>query len=168
MNTLPLTRGDVPPSPFLADHTKEQEILSFRLGDEEYGIPLLCVQEIRSFQTPTRLAGARKDLLGVIDLRGEIVPLFDLRLRFALARADFDPFTVVIVVQIHGRCIGVVADGVNDVAALQPDQIRKMPALKGGPDQAHLRAVACIGERRVVLMDIESMLRDTTQIPQLH
>ena len=158
MNTLQLSEHAAP-SPQLATF-HEQEVLSFRLGDEEYAIPLRCVREIRSYQAPTRLAGSHKDLLGVIDLRGEIVPLLDLRRRFALPAAEFNTFTITIIVHLDGRPIGVVVDSVNDVVALSPAQIRAMPPMKGGQDQQHLMAIACVGERRLVLLHIESLLSD--------
>lgn len=163
MNTLTVT----PPSAdthgrqaFVAGASIEQEALTFLLGEEEYGIRLGCVQEIRSYQAPTRLAGAREDLLGVIDLRGEVVPLLDLRRRFALDQALFDSCTVIIVVQVDERRIGAVVDQVNEVLNLSPEQIRPMPPIATlGTDQAHLCGLASQGDRRVLLLDIESLLR---------
>lgn len=139
-----------------------QEALSFKLGDEEYGISLLCVQEIRSFQVPTRLAGAGEHVLGVIDLRGEVVPLIDLRRRFGLPAVEFNDITVIIVISLGDRRVGVVADQVNDVVGLSPEQIRPMPAMKGGADQRHLVALASLEEQRtLVLLDIEALLRSS-------
>lgn len=146
---------------FSADARGPSEALVFLLDGQEYGIALHCVQEIRSYQAPTRLAGAAAFVLGVIDLRGEVVPMLDLRLRLGLPAAEFDAFTVVIVVSLGTRRIGVVADRVNDVVELAPQQIRAMPAMKGGADQRHLVAIASLDERAVVLMDIESLLTDT-------
>ena len=140
----------------------EQEVLSFQLGDEEYAIPLRCVREIRSYQPPTRLAGSHKDLLGVIDLRGEIVPLLDLRRRFELPLAEFNHFTITIVIHVDGRPFAVVVDSVCDVVALTPAQVRSMPPLSGTEEQRHLTAICCVGPRRLVLLDIESLLRDLT------
>jgi|SRR6218665_187363 len=137
-----------------------QEALTFKLGNEEYGISLLCVQEIRSFQVPTRLAGASEHLLGVIELRGEVVPLIDLRRRFGLPGVEFNDVTVIIVISLGDRRVGVVADQVNDVVALGPTQIRPMPAMQGGADQRHLVALASLEEQRtLVLLDIEALLR---------
>lgn len=141
-------------------HFPAQEILAFRLAEEEYGIPLRCVQEIRSYQAPTRLAGAHAQWLGVIDLRGEVVPLLDLRRRLALAAAEPDSLTVVIVISLGERRIGVVADQVNDVIALERGQIRAMPALPGVPEQRHMPGMAVVADRRLVLMDIQGLLRE--------
>jgi purine-binding chemotaxis protein CheW len=145
---------------FSADAAGPTEALAFLLDGQEYGIALGCVQEIRSYQPPTRLAGATDDVLGVIDLRGEIVPLIDLRRRLGLPIAEFGASTVVIVISLGDRRVGIVVDGVDDVLALTPQHVRAMPAMRGGPDQRHLVAIASLDERRVVLMDIESLLAD--------
>jgi purine-binding chemotaxis protein CheW len=137
------------------------EALVFLLDGQEYGITLGCVQEIRSYQAPTRLAGATDYVLGVMDLRGEIVPILDMRLRLGLARTDITGFTVVIVVSLGSRRIGIVADQVNDVVALQPDEIRRMPGMGGHPDQRHFVAIASLAGRSVVLLDIEALLDDS-------
>jgi purine-binding chemotaxis protein CheW len=140
-------------------HFPAQEILAFRLAEEEYGIPLRCVQEIRSYQTPTRLAGAHAQWLGVIDLRGEVVPLLDLRRRLALAAAEPDSLTV-IVISLGERRIGVLADQVNDVIALERGQIGALPALPGVPEQRYMPGIAVVADRRLVLMDIQGLLRE--------
>lgn len=140
---------------------RSQEVLAFRLGDEEYGISLQNVQEIRSYQAPTRLAGAQDHLLGVIDLRGEVVPLVDLRRRFALPKAAFDALTVIIVINLSDRCVGVVADQVNDVITLSAEQIRPMPHLPGCAEQRHMVAIGSVDDRRLVLLDIDSLLRSS-------
>ena len=150
------------PAPvFRADAPGKSEALVFQLDGQEYGIALGCVQEIRSFQAPTRLAGASNFMLGVIDLRGVVVPLIDLRLRLGLPAATVDAFTVVIVVALGERRIGIVADRVNDVVELLPGQIHAMPAMKGGPEQRHLVGIASLEARTVVLTDIEALLSDT-------
>lgn len=147
---------------FAATASHIQEALTFKLGDEEYGISLLCVQEIRSFQVPTRLAGADTHVLGVIDLRGEVVPLIDLRRRFGLPAVEFNDITVIVVISLGDRRVGVVADQVNDVVALSPAHIRRMPAMQGGADQRHLVALASLEQQRtLVLLDIEALLRST-------
>ena len=142
-----------------------QEILAFRLASEEYGIPLRCVQEIRSYQKPTHMAGAPAQWLGVIDLRGEVVPLLDLRRRLALAAAEPNDLTVVIVISLGERRVGVVADQVNDVIALERQQIRAMPALPGVPEQRHMPGMAVVADRRLVLMDIQALLREEAAPP---
>ena len=105
------------------------EFLSFQLGDEEYGIEIVQVQEIRSYAAPTRLANAAGYIKGLVNLRGVIVPILDLRLKFSLSSAEYNDFTVVIVLGVAGRTIGVVVDVVSDVLQLEPAQIRRMPVI---------------------------------------
>jgi purine-binding chemotaxis protein CheW len=101
---------------------KDQEFLAFRLGSEEYGIPILLTQEIRNFEALTRIANAPEYLKGVMNLRGVIVPVIDMRLRFATGEATFDASTVVIVLNIDGHVIGMIVDSVSDVVTCQPRQ----------------------------------------------
>lgn len=165
MNNLLLVPS-TPSAVFRHDATQASEALVFLLDGQEYGIALGCVQEIRSYQPPTRLAGSCDYLLGIMDLRGEVVPLIDMRRRLGMAAAAPDAFTVVIVISLGDRRIGIVADRVNDVVELAPGQIRAMPAMKGNADQRHLVAIASLAQRSVVLMDIESLLADTRSDPQ--
>lgn len=161
---LQVFRPEVRPAPgsFLLanDIDRPAEALCFQLGGQEYGIDLRCVQEIRSYQAPTRLAGACPPLLGLIDLRGDILPLLDLRRYFSMPHDGIDASTVTIVVRpATGCCVGVVVDAVNDVLALAPDQIRRLPRLpsiQGAPPD--LTAMGLVGDRRILLMDIESLL----------
>lgn len=162
MNSLQLVSTHTPGATivFRADASQSTEALVFLLDGQEYGIALHCVQEIRSYQAPTRLAGACDYLLGIMELRGEVVPMIDLRRRLGLHAPAFDAFTVVIVISLGERRIGIVADRVNDVVELAPQQIRAMPSMKGGADQRHLVAIANLDQRAVVLMDVESLLAD--------
>jgi purine-binding chemotaxis protein CheW len=143
---------------FRPDARLPTEALVFFLDGQEYGIALNCVQEIRSYQAPTRLAGAQDFVVGVIDLRGEVVPLVDMRRRLGMPATAPDAFTVVIVISLGERRVGIVADRVNDVVALAPGEIRAMPAMNGSPDQRHFVAIASLEGRSVVLLDIEALL----------
>ena len=111
--------------------TDWREFLAFRLGADEYGIDMLRVHEIRSYERPSRVADAPEFVKGVINLRGVIVPIVDLRVRLQLQVAQYDALTVVIVLQVGPRVMGVVVDAVSEVIALQPDQLR--PAVKRKP-----------------------------------
>lgn len=104
------------------------EFLSFRLGPEEYAIEILKVQEIRGWEQPTTIANAPRFVKGVINLRGTIVPIIDMRVKFDLGSADYNDFTVVIIVNVRGRTVGIVVDSVSDVLALAPEQLRPPPA----------------------------------------
>ena len=109
-------------------HAGTREYLSFKLGAEEYGIDILKVQEIRGYEPPTRIANAPEFIKGVVNLRGVIVPIVDMRVRFGLDEVKYDSFTVVIILNIAGRTIGMVVDSVSDVVELAHDQIRPLPA----------------------------------------
>ena len=138
-----------------------REVLTLRLGDEEYGIDILRVQEIRSYEKPTRIANAPHHLLGVTNLRGVIVPIVDLRVRFGLP-ADFDAGTVTIVLNVGSRTVGAVVDAVSDVLALTPEQIRPAPEFGGAIDASQLMGLATVRsgdrERMLILVDIERVL----------
>lgn len=141
-----------------SDNPRPHEFLAFKLGSEEYGLPILNVQEIRSYEKPTSLANSPADLLGVVSLRGVIVPVIDLRVRLRLAQANYDAQTVVIVVNVARRVVGLVVDGVSDVLTLQPHQMRPVPPLDSGFAPEHLLALGSLDERMLILLDIEKYL----------
>lgn len=138
-----------------------REMLTFRLGDEEYGIDILRVQEIRGYEAPTRIANAPAHVKGVINLRGVIVPIVDLRLKFGLAEAGYDRFTVVIILNVGQRVVGAVVDSVSDVIEIAPDQVRAAPELEAGVDASHITGIGTLGERMLVLIDIERLMLST-------
>ena len=107
---------------------RPREYLTFRLGEEEYGIDILKVQEIRGYEQPTRIANAPSFIKGVVNLRGVIVPIVDMRLKFGLGSAEYNDFTVVIILNLGARVVGMVVDSVSDVMALSPEQIRVLAA----------------------------------------
>lgn len=135
-----------------------REYLTFRLGQEEYGIDILKVQEIRGYEDPTRIANAPHFLKGVVNLRGTIVPIVDLRMRFGCDAAEYNSFTVTIVLHIGQRTIGVVVDSVSDVMEIPAEAIRSAPEMSSAVDAVYIRGLAQMGERMVILLDIESML----------
>ena len=133
------------------------EFLTFRLGGEEYGIDILRVQEIRSYEQPTRIANTPEFLRGVVNLRGVIVPIVDLRLKLGCT-AEFNAFTVVIVLNVKGRVIGAVVDSVSDVCELGGDMIKPAPLMNSGVDMSFITGIANVGERMLILMDIEGLM----------
>ena len=137
------------------------EYLTFRLGQEEYGIDILKVQEIRSYEQPTRMAHAPEFIKGVIDLRGVIVPIVDLRLKLGCATADYTDFTVVIILNVAGTVLGAVVDAVADVVALAADAIKPAPHFQGQMDSTFVRGIATMEERMLIVVDIESLLSGT-------
>jgi len=138
------------------------EFLSFRLGDEEYGIDILHVQEIRSYEAPTRIANAPLFIKGVVNLRGVIVPIVDLRLKLSCASADYTGFTVVIVLNVRGRVIGAVVDSVSDVLMLGADNIKPAPQMNASGDTGYVMGIGCVKngdvERILILTDIEALM----------
>ena len=141
-----------------AEAASVAEYLTFRLGEEEYSIDILRVQEIRSYEQPTRLAHAPDFIKGVIDLRGVIVPIVDLRLKLGCASADYTDFTVVIILNVGGTVLGAVVDAVADVVPLMNEAIKPAPQFQGAVDAAFVRGIATVGERMLIVMDIESLL----------
>ncbi|UUX94903.1 chemotaxis protein CheW [Aquabacterium sp. J223] len=139
------------------------EYLTFRLGEEEYGIDILRVQEIRSYEQPTRIANAPEFIKGVVNLRGVIVPIVDLRIKLGCPTAEYNAFTVVIVLNVKGRVIGTVVDSVSDVLELARDHIKPAPELSSSSvDTSFITGIGSIktdnAERMLILMDIESLM----------
>jgi purine-binding chemotaxis protein CheW len=134
------------------------EFLTFRLGGEEYGIEILKVQEIRSYEPPTRIANSASFFKGVVNLRGVIVPIVDLRLKFGCESADYNDFTVVIVLNIRGRVVGAVVDSVSDVLELPVEAVRPAPEIDAAVDTSHITGIANVADRMLILMDIDALM----------
>jgi purine-binding chemotaxis protein CheW len=134
------------------------EVLTFRLGEEEYGIDILKVQEIRGWERPTAIANTPRFIKGVIDLRGAIVPIVDLREKFGLAKATYDASTVVIILNVARRVIGIVVDAVSDVLSLAANQLRPAPELGAGLHNGYITGLGAVGGRMLILADIEQLL----------
>ncbi|SOZ39664.1 chemotaxis protein CheW [Cupriavidus neocaledonicus] len=135
-----------------------QEFLVFTLGSEEYGIDILKVQEIRSYETVTRISSAPDFIKGVTNLRGVIVPIVDLRLKFRLGNVRYDNQTVVIILNVAGRVVGIVVDGVSDVLTLTGDAIKPAPEFGVSISTEHLTGLGTIDGRMLVLIDIEKLM----------
>ncbi len=134
------------------------EFLAFTLGQEEYGIDILKVQEIRGYEAVTRIANAPEFLKGVINLRGIIVPVVDMRIKFKLGTPTYDQFTVVIILNIAGRIMGMVVDSVSDVIMLAPEQVRPAPEMGTVFDTNYLIGLGTIDERMLILVDIDKLM----------
>ncbi|MBS0444790.1 MAG: chemotaxis protein CheW [Proteobacteria bacterium] len=134
------------------------EYLTFRLGEEEYGIDILKVQEIRSYESPTRIANAPSFIKGVVNLRGVIVPIVDLRLKLGCASAEYNSFTVVIVLNVKGRVVGAVVDSVSDVLELSREAIKPAPEMSSAIDTSFITGIGSVAERMLILMDIEGLM----------
>ncbi|MGH8077726.1 MAG: chemotaxis protein CheW [Lysobacter sp.] len=140
-----------------ADDASE-EFLTFALAEEEYGVEILKVQEIRGYDTVTRLPDAPDYIKGVINLRGTIVPVIDMRMKFRLARVEYTAMTVMIVLNVGGRVVGIVVDSVSDVIRLAAEQIREVPELGSTIDRKFLTGLGMVEERMLILLDIERLM----------
>jgi purine-binding chemotaxis protein CheW len=134
------------------------EVLTCTLGNEEYGIGLLKVQEIRGYDSVTRIANAPDCIKGVINLRGVIVPIVDMRIQFGLRSPIYDEFTVVIILNIAKRVVGIVVDRVSDVVSLTDEQIKPPPEMAAVMLADYLLGMAALEQRMVILIDIERLL----------
>ncbi|WP_110599389.1 MULTISPECIES: chemotaxis protein CheW [Salinicola] len=142
----------------LANDAASSEYLVFSLGDEEYAVDILKVQEIRGYENVTRIANVPDFIKGVTNLRGVIVPIIDLRLKFHLDKVEYGGQTVVIVVNVDDRIVGVVVDGVSDVMSLAPDQIKPAPEFGVTLSSDYLSGIGSLEDRMLVLVDIEKLL----------
>ena len=134
------------------------EFLSFTLGQEEYGIDIQKVQELRGYDAVTRIANAPEYIKGVVNLRGIIVPIIDMRIKFQLGVPTYDQFTVVIVLNIGGRVVGMVVDSVSDVITLSADQIKPAPEMGAVLDTDYLIGLGTLDERMLILVDIDKLM----------
>ena len=142
----------------LAGEPSGQEFLVFTLGDEEYGIDILKVQEIRGYDQVTRIANTQAFIKGVTNLRGVIVPIVDLRVKFSQGDVEYNDNTVVIVLNLGQRVVGIVVDGVSDVLSLTADQIRPAPEFAVTLSTEYLTGLGALGERMLILVNIEKLL----------
>jgi purine-binding chemotaxis protein CheW len=150
-----------------------QQVLTFVLGNETYGVDILRVQEIRGFTAVTKIPHAPAHVLGVLNLRGSIVPIVDLRMRFNLDRADYNAVTVIIVLSIQSangrRDFGVVVDGVSDVVDVRRADVRPPPEMGSTSATEYILGLVPAAERMVVLLDIDCLIgNDLRGISQSH
>jgi len=141
-----------------AGEVSGNEFLAFTLGKEEYGIDILKVQEIRGYEPVTRIANAPDFIKGVVNLRGIIVPIVDMRIKFNLGEPTYDQFTVVIILNIAGRVMGMVVDSVSDVTTLSPEQIKAAPEMGTTFDTDYLIGLGTLDERMLILVDIDKLM----------
>ncbi len=140
------------------DSDKPLEFLAFTLGKEEYGIDIQKVQELRGYETVTRIANAPEFIKGVMNLRGIIVPVIDMRIRFKLGEPTYDQFTVVVILNIGARVMGMVVDSVSDVTTLTREQIKPAPEMGTTFEAGHLIGLGTLESRMLILLDIEKMM----------
>ena len=137
---------------------QDNEVLSFRLAKEEYAISILKVQEIRGYEEPTMLPSAPACIKGIMNLRGSIVPIVDMRILFKLGEPAYDQFTVVIVLNIKNHVIGMVVDSVSDVVTLTDEQMRPAPDMGATTDGDTILGLGTVGERMLIVLDIDKLM----------
>jgi purine-binding chemotaxis protein CheW len=138
-----------------------EQFLTFILGDEEYGVEILRVQEIKGWDTVTNIPNSPHYLCGVLNLRGTIVPVVDLRLRFEMAECEYTPTTVIVVLNIEGesqRTVGIVVDGMSDTYNVMPDDIKPSPDFGSTIKTDYITGLVTIGDNMVMLLDIDRLL----------
>src|SRR4051794_11428428 len=135
-----------------------REFLAFTLGREEYGIDILKVQEIRGYEAVTRIANAPEFVKGVVNLRGIIVPIVDMRIKFKLGEPTYDQFTVVIILNIGGRIVGMVVDSVSDVITLTTAQVKPSPEMGTALNTDYLIGLGTVDQRMLILVDIDKLM----------
>jgi purine-binding chemotaxis protein CheW len=140
------------------DSGRSQEFLTFVLGGEEYAIDILKVQEIRGYDAVTPIAHAPEFIKGVINLRGAIVPIIDLRIKFGLGTPEYTPFTVVVILNVGSRVVGIVVDAVSDVIEVSENQMHPPPELSRAVDLRYITALAMLAERMLIVVDIEGLM----------
>ena len=138
--------------------SESREYLTFRLENEEYGIDILKVQEIRGYEPPTRIANAPEFIKGVVNLRGTIVPIVDMRVRFKCDSVKYDSFTVVIILNLRSRVVGIVVDSVSDVMEIAAANMQAAPDIESAIDSSCISGIGSVNERMLILLDIESLM----------
>jgi purine-binding chemotaxis protein CheW len=138
-----------------------QEFLAFTLGQEEYGVQILKVQELRGYEAVTTIANSPDYIKGVVNLRGIIVPIIDMRMKFNLGTPTYDQFTVVVILNISGHTIGMVVDSVSDVITLSTEEIKPAPEMGSAFDTNYLIGLGTVDQRMIILVDIDKLMAGT-------
>ncbi|MGQ0647303.1 MAG: chemotaxis protein CheW [Gemmatimonadaceae bacterium] len=138
--------------------TDAHQYLTFNLGDEAYGLDILAVQEIKGLNAITRMPNTPQHLRGVTNLRGAVVPIVDLRSRFAMPDRPYDKWTVFVIVTIGNKIVGLVVDAVDDVVDIEPASIQPTPELATSKGESYVRGIAHVGERLIALLDIDRII----------
>jgi purine-binding chemotaxis protein CheW len=138
------------------------QMLTFTLGDESYGVDILRVKEIRGWSPVTRIPQSLPHVLGVLNLRGAIVPIVDMRVRFALRSADFSPRTVIIVLSLHMedgvRECGIVVDGVSDVVDISAEHVKPPPSLNNDLTSDFINGIATVDGKMLILLNVDDLI----------
>ena len=139
-------------------HADANQFLTFTLGDEEYGVDILKVQEIKGYVPTTRIPNSPPEVTGVLNLRGTIVPIVDLRRKFNLPEIEYDQFTAIVVVVVQSKVMGMIVDSVSEVVSIPASEIQPPPEFGNSMTSSLLRGMAKMGDKLTILLDIEQVL----------
>jgi len=146
-----------------ATASDSSQFLTFSLAGEEYGLDILKIQEIKGYVPTTRIPNSPPEIVGVLNLRGTIVPVMDLRKKFGLEAVQYDAFTAIVVVAVRGRVIGMIVDQVSEVVTIPTKEIQPPPIESVGVDHS-LEGLAKVGDKLIILLDVEAVvLSDLTE-----
>ena len=140
------------------ENDEQQEFLTFVLGDENYGLDIMTVKEIRGYEEVTKIANAPSYIKGVLNLRGDIVPIVDLRIKFNVGTATYDEFTIVIMLMVGERIVGIVVDAVSDVIKVNQKDIKAPPEFGVAFDSSYLHGLTSINEQMIILVNIQKLI----------
>lgn len=149
-----------------ADDPKSEEVnqyVTFFVGDETYGVSVMKVQSINEMIEITHVPKARAFIKGVINLRGSVIPVIDMRKKFSLPPKDYDSFTVILIVEVNERLVGMIVDSVSDVVDIPVSDIQSQINYSARVDTSSIEGIGRIGERLVVLLDVETFLAGDSQ-----
>ena len=145
--------------------SEDDQILSFILGDEEYGVDILRVQEIKGWEITTAIPNTPNYVMGVINLRGAVVPIVDLRVRFGLDDVTYNESTVVIILRAHlengyNKIIGLVVDGVSDVHSVHTESLQSAPSINGAINTDYITGLATVADKMVIILSVDQLIND--------
>ncbi|QCU90428.1 chemotaxis protein CheW [Thiomicrorhabdus sediminis] len=143
----------------------DDQVLSFVLGNEEYGVDILRVQEIKGWEKTTAIPNTPSYVMGVINLRGSVVPIIDLRVRFGLQEITYNDSTVVIIVRSTDsagtqKIIGLVVDGVSDVYGINKEELQSSPEMTGMVHTEYVNGLATVGDKMVIVLHVDQLIND--------
>jgi len=136
------------------------QFVTFTLGNEEYGVEILKVQEIIGYQGFTKIPNVPPFVKGVLNLRGSVVPVIDLRLKFGMPEKEYDKFTVILILEVAGRIIGTIVDAVSDVVTLTEDEMQPTPDFSSGIRTDFISGMGRKDDKLIILLDIDKVLSD--------
>lgn len=148
------------------DSSNKKQFLTVTLGSEEFGIEIMSVKEIKAWTTPTRLPNVPEYLLGVVNLRGVIIPIYDLKMRFGIGKSDCNIKNAIVFISAQNRTTGILVDSVSDIISVSNEELRPAPDMYGEIKKEYINSLVSVGEKMVVLINIERLFEDEDSAPE--